>query len=151
MTEEALNLTNDTKSLYTSRVIVIQTIYSFDILYNKKTIEQILYDCTNNYLYKHTSKSLNIDFCKKLTGYIICNISNIDHKIHINLEKNWKMTRLPKLVLSILRSGIGESLSLRSTNIAVTISDYLEITKSFNHIKELGFINSILENYRATI
>ena len=145
MTKEILDSTNNTQSLYSSRILIIQTIYSFDILDNKKDIKQIASDYVNYYKSKYPNKKLNVEFYEELINFIIHNISNIDNKIHSNLEKNWKLERLPKLVLSILRSGIGELLHVNNSNVAVIINDYLQITKSFNHLEELGFINSILD------
>lgn len=145
MTKEILDSTNNTQSLYSSRILIIQTIYSFDILDNKKDIKQISSDYINYYTSKYPNKKLHVEFYEDLINFIINNISNIDNKIHSNLEKNWKLERLPKLVLSILRSGIGELLHVNNSNVAVIINDYLQITKSFNHLEELGFINSILD------
>lgn len=145
MTKETLDLIDNVQPLYSPRVLAIQTIYSFDILDNKKDIKQISSDYVSYYTFKYPNKQLNIEFYENLINFIVNNISNIDDQIHSNLEKKWKLERLPKLVLSILRSGIGELLHFSNSNVAIVINDYLQITKSFNHLEELGFINSILD------
>ena len=65
--------------------------------------------------------------------------------IKLFLGKKWRLERLPKLVLAILRVGIGEILIDNQKGIPNIINDYLQITKSLNHFQELGFINSILD------
>ena len=145
MIKETLDLTDNSQSLYSSRILAVQTLYSFDIINNKKDIKQISSDYIDYHALKYSNKNLDLEFYNKIINFIVNNISNIDDKIQSNLEKNWKLERLPKLVLSILRTGTGELIHFSNSNIAIVINDYLQITKSLNHFEELGFINSILD------
>lgn len=146
MTKETLDLTNkSTESLYSTRLLVIQTIYSFEILNDKKKLEQILTDCIDYYNSKFPNKNLDQNYYKELVTFIVDSIHTIDKKIESNIDNNWKIERLPKLVLSILRSGIGDLNFYSKSNKALLINDYLEASKSLNHSEEIGFINSILD------
>ena len=72
----------------------------------------------------------------------------IDKKIILKLAHNWTIKRLPALVLSILRAGIGDIINgvlLKNLKTSILINDYLQITKSLNHFSELSFINSVLD------
>ena len=145
MIKETLDSTDNIQSLYSSRILAVQTLYSFDILDNKKDIKQISSDYVSYYTSKYPNKQLNIEFYEDLINFIVNNISNIDDQIYSNFKKNWKLERLPKLVLSILRSGTGELIHFSNSPVAIVINDYLQIAKSLNHYEELGFINSILD------
>ena len=132
------------ESLYLSRIIVVQAIYSFFILKEKKSIRQVCYEYIKFYSSRYVNK-INLTFCYTLIHIVINNISGIDNKIKSKLSREWKLHRLPEVVLSILRVGIAEILYNKGIIIAIIINDYLIITKSLNHYDELSFINSVLD------
>jgi N utilization substance protein B len=119
--------------------------YSIDILEEKKDIEQISSDYIEYHVSKYSNQNLDKEFYYKVLHFIIDNLSRIDGMIKLNLGKKWKLERLPKLVLAILRVGVGEILIDKHLEIATIINDYLQITKSLNHFDELGFINGVLD------
>ena len=141
------DLTKNLKSLtlYPSRILAVQTIYSYQILKKKKNIIQISSEYIEYHNLKYKHNNLNLDFYHTLIKLTTHNIVEIDEKIKWKLDKKWKIERLPEVVLSILRVGIGEIIKTQYSTIAIVINDYLQIAKSLNHFKELSFINSILD------
>ncbi len=131
--------------LYPTRILIAQTMYSVDILEERKDIEQISSDYIEYHVSKYSNQNLDKEFYYKLLNFIIDNLSSIDDMIKLNLGEKWKLERLPKLVLAILRVGVGEISIDKHLEIATIINDYLQITKSLNHFDELGFINGILD------
>lgn len=69
----------------------------------------------------------------------------IDEKIEAQSE-NWKIKRMLKSDLTLLRMGIYE-LFYQGTALISLIDDYLEIAKSYNGEESYKFINAILDNY----
>jgi N utilization substance protein B len=147
MTKDIQNSTDNSEylSLYPTRILITQTMYSIDILEEKKDIEQISSDYIEYHVSKYSNQNLDKEFYYKVLHFIIDNLSRIDGMIKLNLGKKWKLERLPKLVLAILRVGVGEILIDKHLEIATIINDYLQITKSLNHFDELGFINGVLD------
>ena len=147
MIKDIQNLTDNPEylSLYPARILVVQTLYSIDILNKKKDTEQISSDYIEYHIEKYSNQNLDKKFYYELLNYIIDNTSSIDEFIRINLDKKWRLERLPKLVLAILRVGVADILVMNHLEVATIINDYLQITKSLNHLGELGFINSILD------
>jgi len=144
MIKETLDLTKKyDESLYSTRVLVIQTVYTLDVINDVTKLEQSLVDYIDYYDSNFLKKTLNQDYYKNLARFVINSTSKIDHKIKMNAE--WKIERLPKVVLSVLRSGVGELNLFPQINKALLINDYLEASKTLNHAEEIGFINSILD------
>jgi transcription antitermination protein NusB len=147
MIKDIQNLTDNSEylSLYPARILVVQTLYSIDILNKKKEIAQISSDYIEYHVEKYSNQNLDEKFYYELLNSTIDNTSSIDELIRTNLDKKWKLERLPKLVLAILRVGIADISIINHLEMATIINDYLQITKSLNHSEELGFINSILD------
>jgi N utilization substance protein B len=147
MIKDIQNLTDNSEylSLYPARILVVQTLYSIDILNKKKDIAQISSDYIEYHVEKYSNQNLDEKFYYELLNSTIDNTPSIDELIRTNLDKKWKLERLPKLVLAILRVGIADISIMNHLEMATIINDYLQITKSLNHSEELGFINSILD------
>ena len=150
MIADTLNSTNSIKppSLYPERVLAVQATYSMDILAGKKLLSQVASDYILYYIEKYPKQNLNREFYLNLLENTYDNLKYIDKKISINLENTWKLERLPKLVLAILRVGGVEIIISKKPQVALIINDYLQISKSLNHEGEVGFINSILDKVR---
>ena len=131
--------------LYPMRILVVQTMYSVEIIKKRKDINDIASDYIEFFLSKYLSQNLNKDFYYNLLLFTNNNLSNVDNIISANLDRTWRLERLPKLVLAILRVGMGEILEGKYSNFANIINDYLQITKSLKHSEKIGFINSILD------
>lgn len=68
----------------------------------------------------------------------------IDEKISNNLNKGWKIGRLPKTTLAILRIAIYEILFLDDVPDSVSINEAVELAKKFGSENDYVFINGIL-------
>lgn len=69
----------------------------------------------------------------------------VDELISQFLASDWKISRIGRLVLSILRTATYELMDFPETDKAIVINEYLEIAKLFNHDGEVGFINGVLD------
>jgi N utilization substance protein B len=126
-------------------MLAVQSMYSKDILNDKKTLPQISEDYISHYIDKYPDKKLDQEFYMNLFSSACNNFKSVDKKISANLESTWKLERLPKLVLAILRVGGNEIITASKKHIALMINDYLQISKSLGHEEDTGFINSILD------
>ena len=68
----------------------------------------------------------------------------IDEKISANLNKGWKIGRLPKTTLAILRIAIYEIMFLDDVPDSVSINEAVELAKKFGSENDYIFINGIL-------
>lgn len=147
MTEDSPNLTNVVKSLplYPARILAVQAIYSMNFVTGKKDLSEVASDYIGYHITKYPSQNLEQRFYLNLLESTYNSLEYIDKKISSKLENTWKLERLPKLVLAILRVGGTEIVISQDSQIPIIINDYLQISKSLNHEGEIGFINSILD------
>ncbi len=71
------------------------------------------------------------------------NLDNIDNSIKPNL-KNWKIERLSKVDLSVLRLAVTEILYVNSIPYKVTVNEAVNIAKAYGDDNSPSFINGVL-------
>lgn len=81
----------------------------------------------------------------ELAETILSHKEAIDEKIEAQSE-NWKIKRMLKADVALLRMGIYE-LSYQGVSLINLIDDYIEIAKSYNGEESYKFVNAILDNY----
>lgn len=81
----------------------------------------------------------------ELAEEILSHKEAIDEKIEAQSE-NWKIKRMLKADVALLRMGIYE-LSYQGVELISLIDDYIEIAKSYNGEESYKFINAILDHY----
>ena len=74
------------------------------------------------------------------------NIEAIDNKISNSL-KNWKIERLSKVDLAILRLSAAEILYLDDVPYKVSVNEAVEIAKKFGDDQSPSFINGVLSKF----
>ncbi|EUJ31787.1 transcription antitermination protein NusB [Listeria floridensis FSL S10-1187] len=85
------------------------------------------------------------DYVKKLVFGVSEHKQELDQKIEAHLE-NWKLDRLNKVDLSILRVGAFEMLYLEDVPDRVSLNESIEIAKVYSDEKAGKFINGVLAN-----
>ncbi|MFQ3307578.1 MAG: transcription antitermination factor NusB [Candidatus Midichloriaceae bacterium] len=148
--EDSINQKEDIH-LYTSRMLAVQSIYSFNLLGDIKSPSQISLDYISYYTSNYLMQNLNQSFYLNLFKHTYENIALIDGEIQKRLQESWKLHRLSKIILAILRVGVSELFLKHEKNIAIIINDYLQISKSLGHTDETGFVNGILDSVAKEI
>ncbi len=83
----------------------------------------------------HTVKSYYLD--------IIEHLSEIDRIIERNL-KNWNLSRVSKVALSLMRLAVYELCVLGEIDPAIVINEAVEIAKTYSTQEDAGYINGVL-------
>lgn len=83
----------------------------------------------------------------KLVDGVVANQDDIDETIESLLAKNWRLSRLAKTDLVILRIALFEIKFVDDVPDAVAINEALELTKMFSDDKSKKFVNGVLGNY----
>lgn len=90
-------------------------------------------------------KTFNIEHIKEVVNGVVSKKDEIDKLIEDSLT-NWKMDRISKINLSILRLGIYEMKYVEDVPDRVAINEALELTKRYSDEKSVSFINGVLDN-----
>ena len=90
--------------------------------------------------------SRDVEFCDyavKVAQGVDKNKDEIDEIISSHLKKGWKISRISKVSLAVLRLAIYEMKYEKDLPFAVSINEAVELSKEFS-IDESGFVNGIL-------
>ena len=68
----------------------------------------------------------------------------IDQKIAHNLKSGWKISRISKVSLAILRVAVYEMLYLDDIPVSVSINEAVELSKKYSIPDDTSFINGVL-------
>jgi N utilization substance protein B len=115
----------------------------FEMTINKENYEEII----ENFK-EHTDLSLeevDFEYITRVLKGVEENKETLDKKIEENL-KNWKINRLSKVDLSILRICTYEILFEEDIPEVVSINEGIELAKKYSEEKSAPFINGLLAN-----
>jgi N utilization substance protein B len=117
----------------------------FGMTLSKDTIEEVIEGFVDNY--EGDIKELDLTYIKQALIGIENNKEAIDKVIEENLH-NWKLERISKVNLSILRLSTYELLYDQEIPRGVAINEALEITRRYSDEKSVGFINGVLDKIK---
>ncbi|MCM8711045.1 transcription antitermination factor NusB [Clostridium sp. SYSU_GA19001] len=123
-----------------SREIAMKLLFEMSI--NKESYEHIL----ENFK-EHTDldlKNLDFDYIIRVLKGVQENSTDIDSKIEKYLV-NWKLYRLSKIDLAILRISTFEIFYEKDIPEKVSVNEGVELAKKYSDEKSFGFINGVLD------
>ncbi len=124
------------------RILLIQALYAINILEEEQyDTREIISGITKEIYSNHKS----LQKLEDIFVSIVNDLVSLDNCISKNLSFSWKIERLPKVLLAILRMAIFE-IKIYPSKIGLIINNYIEITRRFEHHKEVAFLNGLLDN-----
>lgn len=117
----------------------------FGMTLSKDTIEEAIEAFIENY--EENIKDIDLTYVKQALIGVENNKEAIDKVIEENLH-NWKLERISKVNLSILRLATYELLYDEEVPRNVAINEALEITRRYSDEKSVGFINGVLDKIK---
>ena len=150
MTSKQIN----TKTI--ARIAAVQVIYQYQV--TNTNVDIILARINDFYKdpdlktdYEIGQSALKIKPSNKhlteLVNLISENLPIIDDIIVSYLDKDWRLTDLPPLVHAILRTAIAELKFFPEVSYKIIVNEYTDIASDMLTSQEVGFINSLLDNY----
>jgi N utilization substance protein B len=117
----------------------------FGMTLSKDTTEEAIEGFIENY--EGDIKEIDLTYVKQALIGIENNKEAIDTVVSENLH-NWKIDRISKVNLSILRLATYEILYDEQVPRAVVINEALEITRRYSDEKSVSFINGVLDKIK---
>lgn len=117
----------------------------FGMTCSKGTVEEAVETFIDNY--EGDIKELDLTYIKKALIGIENNKEAIDEAISSNLQ-NWKIERISKVNLTILRLAAYEILFDEDVPRSVAINEALEITRKYSDEKSVSFVNGVLDKIK---
>lgn len=117
----------------------------FGMTLSKDTMEDAVEAFVENY--EGDIKEIDLTYVKQVLIGVNNNKEEIDKVIQENLH-NWKIERISKVNLSILRIATYELLYDKEVPRGVAINEALEITRRYSDEKSVSFINGVLDKIK---
>lgn len=86
---------------------------------------------------------IEMGFFNKVMDSIILNLESIDNTLESSTD-NWKIDRISKVDLAILRLAIGEIIYMDDIPESVSINEAVELAKVFGNDGSAKFVNGVL-------
>ena len=123
-----------------SREIAMELLFGMDLSKNsyEETIENFVED------YEMDLTTIDLEYIKSTVKVVTDNLEKIDGIITESLV-NWKLDRISRVNLTILRLAVGEMLYVEDVPEKVAINEAIELTKKYSDEKSVSFINGVLD------
>lgn len=121
-----------------SRELAMKLLFESSI--NEKEIDEAIQDYIEN---NENTSDLDFNYIKMILNGIKENKIFLEDKIEKSLT-NWKITRLPKVNLAILKIACYEIFFLEEIPDKVSINEAVELAKKYSDDKAPSFINGVL-------
>lgn len=122
-----------------SREIAMELLYQSTI--NNKEPEELIEDYIEQY---GEVEEVDRQYISSVVGGVREKQGEIDALIEANLVK-WKLNRIPKINMAILRVALYEILYMEDIPNTVSINEAVEISKKYSDDQSAAFINGILD------
>ena len=129
-----------------SREKAMELLFSMELSKNtyEETIETFIED------YEMDLKTMDVDYIKNVVKVVTDNLEDIDSR-RVNALVNWKLDRVSKVNLTILRLAVGEMLFVDDVPGSVAINEAVELTKKYSDEKSTSFVNGVLDKVLKTL
>ena len=123
-----------------SREKAMELLFSMELSKNsyEETIETFVED------YEMDLKTIDGDYIKTVVRTVTFEMKKIDEVIEKALV-NWKLDRISKVNLTILRLAVGEMMFIDDVPGRVAINEAVELTKKYSDDKSCSFVNGVLD------
>ena len=92
-----------------------------------------------------------IDFFDDIVKGALARAEEIDAAITARLAEGWRIERLDKTMLQILRAGTYELLARPDVPTPTVISEYIDVAHAFFDAREAKFVNGVLDGVARAV
>ena len=123
-----------------SREKAMELLFSMELSKNsyEETIENFIED------YEMDLNTIDVEYIKIVVKIVADNLEAIDERVIQSLV-NWKLDRVSKVNLTILRLAVGEMMFIEDVPGSVAINEAVELTKKYSDEKSCSFVNGVLD------
>lgn len=112
----------------------------FESMFREETMQEIIDTAVEE-------RALNVDdYSRSVALMAAKNYADIDADIEKFLSK-WKITRLPRVTLAVLRLAVCELEYFADIPVKVTINEAIELAKKYASEEDASYINGVLGSY----
>lgn len=113
----------------------------FESLFSDTTVDEIADNFTDSTAQFYSDEAI------KTAGVIQEMAQELDEKISAFLTKGWKISRISKISLAVLRVAVYEILYCEKIPVSVSINEAVELTKKYSVSEDASFVNGLLGSF----
>jgi N utilization substance protein B len=136
-----------TKARAASRLAAVQALYQFEM--EKTQLPMLLDEFHRHRLGAEIEDAqyadADVPFFDDVVKGAIARRDEIDEVLSSKLAEGWKLERLDRTMLQILRAGAYELMARKDVPTGTAINEYLDVTHAFFDAKESKFVNGVLD------
>lgn len=137
----------DTRARAAARLAAVQALYQFEM--ERTPLAQLLDEFHRHRLGAEIEDAqyaaADVPFFDDLVQGTIARRDEIDGYLSAKLAEGWKLERLDRTMLQILRAGTYELLARADVPTGAAISEYLDVAHAFFDAREAKFVNGVLD------
>ena len=130
-----------------SRLAAVQALYQFEM--EQTPLAQLLDEFHRHRLGAEIEDAhyaeADVPFFDDVVKGTIARRDEIDAQLAAKLAEGWKIERLDRTMLQILRAGTYELLARADVPVGSAISEYLDVAHAFFDEREAKFVNGVLD------
>lgn len=116
---------------------VLQALYQIDV--GRSEVE----GAVQHVLEDDEASAADVEYVLRLVRGVVADQSAIDEMLEENVQ-GWKLDRIAKVDLSVLRLAVYELMHERDVDIATAVDEAVELAKSFSTDDSGKFVNGVL-------
>ncbi|MGV8145054.1 MAG: transcription antitermination factor NusB [Alkaliphilus sp.] len=120
--------------------------FCMKLLFEMEANNEFNLDFAESSIEDESVKKRQEEYVNSIVHAVVNNITKIDETIEKFL-KGWKLNRIAKVDLAILRIGFGEIMYLDTIDFEITINEAVEMAKKYSADDSASFINGVLDKY----
>lgn len=86
------------------------------------------------------------EFACRLSEKTLANIASLDEQISENLKGGWRLSRISKVSLAILRLAVCEIIYFDDIPVSVSVNEAVELSKKYAAEEDASFVNGLLSS-----
>lgn len=110
----------------------------FESLFSDTSVDEIADNFTDSTAQFYSDEAI------KTAGIIQEMAEELDASISTFLTKGWKIGRISKISLAVLRVAVYEILYCEEIPVSVSINEAVELTKKYSVLEDASFVNGLL-------
>lgn len=113
----------------------------FESLFSDTTVDEIADNFTDSTAQFYSEEAI------KTAGVIQEMAAELDEAISAHLTKGWRINRISRISLAVLRVAVYEVLYCEEIPVSVSINEAVELTKKYSVTEDASFVNGLLGSF----
>ena len=128
-----------------TRELAFKFVFRYEFFENPEISEMVFKEFFDEFI---DPKKLDEEYFKEIVSGVFNMKNEIDELISLN-SKGWKISRISKTDLAILRIAIYEATKMEDIPVSVAINEAIELSKTYSPEDAKAYINGVLSKICA--